>query len=305
VLNKNLNISGRERPVLVVVFFKLLIQMHLIPVIPENFKMDGGACFGVVPKSIWSRTVPSDENNMVNLSSRCLLIDTGSRRILIDTGLGNKQSEKYYSFYYLFNRIGIEGALNQAGYSAHEITDVILTHLHFDHVGGAVKWSENKESLQPVFPNATYYCSEAQWKTANDPNPREKASYHPENYVSLYEEGRLELIHENSEFCEGINLEIKNGHTVGQIIPIIDYKGHKLVYTADFIASMLNIPLAYVPSFDIDPVQSMKEKEEFLIRGLENNYILFFEHDYYHECCTLELTEKGVRGGKVFYLKDI
>jgi len=279
--------------------------MQLIPIVPENFKMDGGACFGVVPKSIWSKTVPSDENNMVNLSSRCLLIDTGNKRILIDTGLGNKQSEKYYSFYYLFNRIGIEEALKQAGYATEDITDVILTHLHFDHVGGAVKWAENGKSTEAVFPNATYYCSEKQWKTANDPNPREKASYHPENYISLFEEGRLELIHEDSAFCEGVQLEIKNGHTLGQIIPIIDYKGRKIVYTADFIASMLNIPLAYVPSFDIDPVQSMKEKEEFLTRAVKDNYILFFEHDYYHECCNLEQTEKGVRGSNVFRLSEI
>lgn len=279
--------------------------MQLIPVVPENFKMDGGACFGVVPKSIWSKTVPSDENNMVNLSSRCLLIDTGNKRILIDTGLGNKQSDKYYSYYYLFDRIGIEQAIKNVGYSPEDITDVILTHLHFDHVGGAVKWTEDGKSTQAVFQNATYYCSKAQWDTANNPNPREKASFHPENYLSLFEEGRLEFIYSDSEFCEGIQLEIKNGHTLGLVIPVIDYKDHKIVYTADFIASMLNIPLAYVPAFDIDPVQSMKEKDEFFKKAVNNNYVLFFEHDYYHECCTLEQTEKGVRGGKTFLLKDI
>jgi glyoxylase-like metal-dependent hydrolase (beta-lactamase superfamily II) len=159
--------------------------MKLVPVIPENFKMDGGACFGVVPKSIWSKYLPGDENNMVQLSSRCLLVDSGNRRILIDTGLGHKQSEKYYSYFYLFDRIGLEDALKKNGYSAEDITDVILTHLHFDHVGGAVKWDKDGHTPVPVFPNATYYCSKAQWDTANQPNPREKASYHPENYISL------------------------------------------------------------------------------------------------------------------------
>lgn len=279
--------------------------MQLFPVVPENFKMDGGACFGVVPKAIWSKHVPCDENNMVNLSSRCLLADTGDRRILIDTGLGNKQSEKYYSFYYLFDRIGLEKAIEKIGYSPNDITDVILTHLHFDHVGGAVKYAEDGVSPQAVFPNATYYCSKAQWDTANNPNPREKASYFPENYMSLFEEGRLEFIYEDTAFCKGVDLEIKNGHTLGQMIPIISWKGKKVVFTADFIASVMNIPLAYVPSFDIDPVKSMQEKEEFLNRAYEQQYILFFEHDYYNECVLLEKTEKGIRGGNPFTLNQV
>ena len=279
--------------------------MQLYPVVPENFKMDGGACFGVVPKAIWSKHVPSDENNMVNLSSRCLLADTGDRRILIDTGLGNKQSDKYYSFYYPFDRIGLEKALENIGYSSTDITDVLLTHLHFDHAGGAVKWAEDGKTPQAVFPNATYYCSKAQWETANNPNPREKASYFPDNYLSLFEEGRLEFIYEDTPFCKDIDLEIKNGHTLGQMIPLISWKGEKVVFTADFIASVMNIPLAYVPSFDIDPVKSMQEKEEFLNRAFEQQYILFFEHDYYNECCKLEKTEKGIRGGNPFALNQV
>ncbi|TVQ12184.1 MAG: MBL fold metallo-hydrolase [Bacteroidetes bacterium] len=279
--------------------------MKLVPIIPECFKLDGGACFGVVPKSIWSKHVPSDENNMVNISSRCLLVDTGERKILIDTGLGNKQSDKYYSYFYLFNRMGLEKALTEKGYSAEDITDVILTHLHFDHVGGAVKWAEDGKTPVAVFPNATYYCSKSQWDSANEPNPREKASFHKENYQSLYTEGRLEFIFENTAFCEGIDLELKDGHTTGQLIPVITYKNKKVVFTADFIATVLNIPLAYVPSFDVAPLKSMQEKEEFLNRAVNEDYILVFEHDYYHECCTLEKTEKGIRAGKIFNLQDI
>ncbi len=279
--------------------------MKLVSIIPECFKLDGGACFGVVPKSIWSKHVPSDDNNMVNISSRCLLVDTGERKILIDTGLGNKQNNKYYSYFYLFERKGLEKALEEKGYKSEDITDVILTHLHFDHVGGAVKWSEDGTTPAPVFPNATYYCSKTQWESANKPNPREKASFHNENYQSLYDEGRLEFIFENTAFCEGVDLELKDGHTVGQLIPVITYKNKKVVFTADFIATVLNIPLAYVPSFDVDPVKSMQEKEEFLNRAVNEDYILVFEHDYYHECCTLEKTEKGIRAGKILNLQDI
>lgn len=279
--------------------------MNLVPIIPECFKLDGGACFGVVPKSIWSKHVPSDENNMVNISSRCLLVDTGERKILIDTGLGNKQSDKYFSFFYLFNRFGIEKALEEKGYKAEDITDVILTHLHFDHVGGAVKWAEDETTPVAVFPNATYFCSKSQWDTAQNPNPREKASFLNENYQSLYDEGRLEFIFENTSFCEGVELEVKDGHTRGQLVPVITYKNRKVAFTADFIATVLNIPLAYVPSFDVDPVKSMEEKEEFLQRAEKEDYILVFEHDYFHECCTLEKTEKGIRAGKILKLQDI
>lgn len=279
--------------------------MKLVPIIPECFKLDGGACFGVVPKSIWSKHVPSDENNMVNITSRCLLVDTGERKILIDTGLGNKQSDKYFSYFYLFNRKGLEKALEEKGYRVEDITDVIITHLHFDHVGGAVKWAEDVKTPVAVFPNATYFCSKSQWDAAQNPNPREKASFHKENYQSLYDEGRLEFIFENTSFCEGVEVEIKDGHTLGQIVPVITYKNRKVAFTADFIATALNIPLPYVPSFDVDPVKSMEEKEEFLHRALNEDYILVFEHDYYHECCTLEKTEKGIRAGEILSLQDI
>ncbi len=261
--------------------------MKLFPVIAEYFKMDGGACFGVVPKSIWQKHVPVDENNMVPLSSRCLLADTGDRLILVDTGMGNKQSEKFFSYFFRFGEENLENSFEKLGYRFEQVTDLILTHLHFDHVGGAVKWGEDGKTPETVFPNATYYCTKTQWDWAMNPNPREKASYFEENMLPLFENGQLEFIHEDGPFCEGVNLEIKDGHTKGQIVPVFDYKGRKIVFTADFIASVLNIPLPYVPSYDVDPIKSMEEKEEFLNRALKENMVLFFEHDYQHECCTL------------------
>lgn len=279
--------------------------MKLYPVVAENFKMDGGACFGVVPKTIWERYVEADENNMIPLASRCLLADTGERRILVDVGMGDKQSEKFFGYYHLFGDDNLEKNLARHGYAASDITDVILTHLHFDHGGGALRWGADGKTPELVFPNATYYCSKAQWDTAMDPNPREKASYFEENLLPLYDSGHLEFIHEEGLFCEGVDIEIKNGHTAGQIIPLFSYKGKKVVFMADFIASVANIPLAYIPSFDIDPVLSMKEKKEFLDRAVQEEFILFFEHDFHNECCTLKSTPKGIRAGETFPLADV
>lgn len=276
----------------------------LTPIYPENFKMDGGACFGVVPKSVWQKTVPCDENNLIELSSRCLLVETNGHLVLIDTGMGNKQSEKYYSFFNRFNIVGLESALMNQGYHPNQITDVIFTHLHADHVGGAVIRNSNGD-LTPLFPNATYHCSKAQWEWALDPNPREKASYFPENLLPLQQHAQLNLIEKESSLMPGIEIRFFNGHTRGQIIPIIEYKNRKVVYTADFIPSVMNIPLAYVPSFDIEPLTSMKEKESFLNEALQNNYILFFEHDYYNECCTLTNSEKGIKPDKIFRISDL
>ncbi len=277
--------------------------MKCYPIIAENFKMDGGACFGVVPKTIWQKFVQADENNMIPLTSRCLLADTGSRRILVDVGMGNKQSEKFFSYYHLFGDHSLEKSLAMHGYKPEQITDVIITHLHFDHVGGAVKWDQDGKTPVLVFPEATYYCSKKQWNTAMQPNPREKASYFEENLLPLYDSGHLEFIHEEGLLCEGVYLEIKNGHTAGQIVPFFEYNGRKLVFMADFIASAGNIPLAYIPSFDIDPALSMKEKEEFLNRAVEEQYVLFFEHDYDNECCTVTKTPKGIRAKETFSLE--
>ncbi len=279
--------------------------MKLFPIIAEHFKMDGGACFGVVPKTIWQKFIPADENNMVKLSSRCLLADTGNRLILVDTGMGNKQSEKYFSFFHRFGEDNLESSFRKAGYSLEQVTDVILTHLHFDHVGGAVKKGEQEGSYQAVFPNANYYVSKAQWDWAMNANPRERASYFPENYLPLFENGQLEFIHEEGPFCEGIFLEIKDGHTRGLIVPIFDYNGRKVVFTGDFIAQVHNLPLPYVPGFDVEPLVSMKEKEEFLERAVDNDYVLCFQHDHYNECCSLVRTEKGIRQKEIFTLADL
>lgn len=259
----------------------------------------------MVPKTVWGKHVASDENNKIPLSTRCLLVDTGERLILFDTGMGNKQGEKFFSYYFLFGNESLEKSFRELGYSFDQVTDVVLTHLHFDHVGGALRWGADGKKAEPVFPNATHYCSKEQWEWAMNPNPREKASFFPENYMPLFESGRLELIHGEGPFCPGVYLTLKNGHTRGQIIPVIDYKGHKLVFTADFIASVLNIPLAYVPSFDIEPLVSMKEKEVFYKEALQQDFVLMFQHDYVNECCTLELTPKGVRAKEIFKLEDL
>lgn len=279
--------------------------MKIFPIIADNFKLDGGACFGVVPKSIWSRYVEADENNMIKITNRCMLVDNGERIVLIDTGLGNKQSSDFFDHFHLFGNDTLVKSIEKAGYSPEQVTDVILTHLHFDHVGGAVKWAEDNKTPVPVFKNATYYCSKAQYESALNPNPREKASYFKENFVPLFENGQLEFINNDGNFCEGIDVEIKYGHTNGQIIPIIDYKGKKLVYVADFIPSVINIPLAYVPSFDVMPLLTMEEKAEFLNRAVENNYVLFFEHDYDNECCSLKNTPKGVKADEIFKFSDL
>jgi glyoxylase-like metal-dependent hydrolase (beta-lactamase superfamily II) len=279
--------------------------MKVFSVVADYWKMDGGACFGVVPKTVWGKHVPSDENNKIRIATRCMLVDTGDRLILFDTGMGDKQSDKFFSYYQLFGNESLERSFEGLGYSFDQVTDVVFTHLHFDHVGGALRWAGDGKPPEPVFPHATHYVSREQWEWAMNPNPREKASFFPENYLPLYESGRLELIHGEGSFCDGVYLSLKHGHTRGQIIPIVDYKGRKVVFTADFIAALLNIPLAYVPAFDIEPLTSMKEKEAFYREALENDYVLFFQHDFDNECCTLQNTPKGVRAGEVFRLKDM
>ncbi|HSV77565.1 MAG TPA: MBL fold metallo-hydrolase [Bacteroidales bacterium] len=279
--------------------------MNLYPIVAEHFKMDGGACFGVVPKSIWQKQLSADESNLVNLSSRCLLADTGNRLILIDTGMGNKQSEKFFSYFHRFGPDNLENSFARAGFTFDQVTDVILTHLHFDHVGGALRNGDKPGTFLPVFPNATYHVSKEQWDWAMNPNAREKASYLPENFKPLYESGHLEFIHAEEPFCEGISLEIKNGHTRGLVVPVIDYKGRKLVFTTDFIAMVYHVPLPYVPAFDIEPLVSMREKEEFFERAVDHDYVLFFQHDYFNECCTLKRTEKGVQVKEIFALAEI
>ena len=278
------------------------MKLHVINV--ENFKLDGGASFGVVPKSIWAKTLLPDENNLINVCNRLLLIETDGHKILIDSGIGDKQAEKYLSFFYISGNT-LEQGLEEKGFKAEDITDIIFTHLHFDHVGGCLKYNNDKTKLLNVFPNATFYCSKEQWDWAINPNPREKASYHIENYLPLFEDGHLEFIHEEQELFEGVFLKIYNGHTQGQIIPEISYNGRKIVFMADFIASVTHIPVPYVSGFDVQPLLTLKEKTEFYERAIANNFILFFEHDYYNECCTVHMVNKSVKPKEIFKLKDI
>jgi len=279
--------------------------MKLIPIIAEYFKMDGGACFGVVPKTIWRKQIPSDEENMVNLSSRCLLADTGERVILFDTGMGSKQGEKFFGYFHRFGSMTLESSLAEAGYSANQVTDVVFTHLHFDHCGGALRNGSTPGTYESVFPNATYHVSKSQWDWALNPNPREKASYFIENYMPLYENGQLQFINEEGEFCNSVSLEIKNGHTRGLAVPIFDYNGKKVVFTTDFIPFIQHLHLPYVAAFDIDPLTAMEEKREFLKRAFENDWVLCFQHDYYNECCSLQSTPRGIKHDKLFKLADM
>ena len=278
------------------------MKLHVINA--ENFKLDGGACFGVVPKSIWSKMCHADKDNLIMTSNRLLLIETDDHKILIDSGIGDKLDEKYASYFYISGN-NVEQGLNEKGFKPPDITDVIITHLHFDHVGGCVKYNDDKSKLLPAFPNATYYCSKAQWEWAMDANPHERASYFKINYMPLFKSGHLEFIHEEQELFEGVFLSIYNGHSMGQLIPVIDYKGRKVVYASDFIASVAHVPVSYIPGFDSQPLLSMEEKTGFYEKAIAENYILFFGHDYQNECCTVHMTEKGVKPKELFKLKNL
>lgn len=279
--------------------------MKLYTINAGFFKLDGGAMFGVVPKSIWNKLNPADENNMCTWALRCLLIETGDKRILIDTGMGNKQDTKFFSHYYLHGD-GLESSLAKQGFTKEDITDVFLTHLHFDHCGGAVIWEGNK--LQPAFRNATYWSNEKHWQWATEPNDREKASFLKENILPIKESGRLQFadIKENEPVLnESITVKFAYGHTQAMMLPTIQYKGKTIVYMADLLPSAAHLPLPYVMGYDMFPLQTLNEKKSFLQEAFKNEYILFFEHDPLIECCTLCMTEKGIRVKETFALSDI
>ena len=269
--------------------------MNLYSIDTGNLKLDGGAMFGVVPKVIWNKTYPADENNLCNWSMRCLLIADGDRKILIDTGIGDKQPEKFFSNYYLNGDATLEKSLAAHGFTTDDITDVILTHLHFDHCGGAIRWNSDHSEYIPSFKNATYHISRQQWEWATHPNNREKASFLKENIIPIMEKGKLNLVETDTELFPGVSLRLFHGHTDGQIIPFIRYKKAVIVYMADVLPSSAHIPLPYVMSYDTRPLLTLDEKEVFLKEALQNNYLLFFEHDLYRESCTLTETDKGIR----------
>lgn len=269
------------------------------------FKLDGGAMFGVVPKSIWNKQNPADENNMCTWAMRCLLIESDGRLILIDTGIGNKQSEKFFSHYYLHGEDSLETSINKAGFSMADVTDVILTHLHFDHCGGALKYAGDSATIVPAFPNATYWSNQDHWKWATIPNVREKASFLTENILPLELSGQLKFVDLRKSPFKDVDFLFVDGHTDKQMIPHIRYKDKTIVFVADLLPSTGHIPLAYVMAYDTRPLITLSEKETFLNQAVEKGYVLFFEHDPIYQCCTLQRTEKGVRLKETFNLQEI
>ena len=288
----------------------LIFLMTLYPIETGNFKLDGGAMFGVVPKSLWTKTNPADSNNMIDIAARSLLIEEGDQLILIDTGLGNKQSEKFFSYYHLWGNHSLEKSLKQAGFHRDDITDVFLTHLHFDHCGGSIQWNKNKTGYEPAFKNATFWTNKLHWGWATDPNAREKASFLKENLLPMQESGQLNFIsREDESFVEsselGFGVLFVDGHTEKQMLPHINYKGKTMVFMADLIPTVGHIPLPYVMGYDTRPLLTLDEKLKFLEKGVSKEYVLFFEHDAHNELCTLKQTEKGVRLNETFTFDEI
>lgn len=286
--------------------------MKLYSINTGYFKLDGGAMFGVVPKSIWHTLNPADENNMCSWAIRTLLIENEGRLILIDCGMGNKQSEKFFGHYYLHGDDTLDKSLAAHGFCRDDITDVFLTHLHFDHCGGAIEKIGDK--LVPAFKNAAFWSNEVHWLWATEPNAREKASFLKENILPMKESGQLKFIEnktkpedklETAPFLNNIDIRFANGHTNAMMMPQIKYKGQTIVYMADLLPSVAHIPLPYVMAYDTKPLLTMDEKSAFLKEGLENDYILFFEHDRLHECCSLQQTERGIKVKELFKLSDI
>jgi len=272
------------------------------------FKLDGGAMFGVVPKTIWQKTNPADEFNMCTWAMRSLLIEDGNKLILIDTGIGNKQSEKFFSHYFLHGTDSLDINLDKLGFSKKDITDVFLTHLHFDHCGGSIEWNESKSGYRPAFENATYWSTENHWEWATKPNPREKASFLSENILPIQESGQLKFLNRNANYSKNcfsnIDVLFVDGHTESMMIPHIKYKGRTIVFMADLLPSIGHIPLPYVMGYDTRPLITITEKEAFLNRAADEEFILFFEHDSINECCTVQHTEKGVRLKETLRLSD-
>ena len=276
--------------------------MQIYKVESGNFKLDGGAMFGVVPKTLWSKKVPADENNMCSWSMRLMLVEDGNRLVLFDTGMGDKQSEKFFSFFHPHGDDSLDGSLKKLGFSPADITDVVLTHLHFDHCGGAV--DRVGEKLKVHFPNAEYWSNEKHWDWAVHPNEREKASFLRENILPIEESGQLKHVPREGdytrEFLPGIDALFVDGHTESQMIPHLKYKGKTIVYAADLLPSTAHIPLPWVMGFDVRPLVTVDEKAKFLERAADEEHVIFLEHDKQHECCTVQHTEKGVRLKETF-----
>jgi len=275
-----------------------------------HFKLDGGAMFGVVPKSIWSKTNPVDQNNMIDIAARCLLIENGNRLILVDTGMGNKQTDKFFNYYYRWGEQGIEQALAKHGFHKDDITDVFFTHLHFDHCGGGVEWNTNKTGYQLAFKNATYWSNKEHWSWAKTPNKREKASFLMENIEPIEQSGNLKYLNcpkENILKNSPLEFDVffADGHTEKQMIPMIKYKGKTLCFMADLLPTAGHVSLPFIMGYDTRPLLTLQEKEVFLNLAASQNYYLFMEHDARNEIITVKHTEKGVRLDKTHSFNSI
>ena len=284
--------------------------MKLYPINSGNFKLDGGAMFGVVPKSLWQKTNPADNNNMIDIAARCLLIEDGNRLILIDTGMGNKQSDKFFGYYYLWGNDSIDKSLKEHGFHRDDITDVFMTHLHFDHCGGSIQWNKNKTGYEPAFKNACFWTNKDHWQWATNPNKREKASFLKENILPMEESEQLKFISlpqnnilRNSEL--NFDIFFANGHTEKQMIPMINYKEKIICFMADLLPTAGHLPIPYVMGYDTRPLLTLDEKEQFLNLAANNNYYLFLEHDAHNEIITVQHTDKGVRLKETLTLNNI
>ncbi len=280
------------------------MKLHVINT--GNFKLDGGAMFGVVPKSLWSKTNPADQNNLCNWAMRCLLIEDGNRLALIDNGIGHKQDAKFYSHYFLNGNDTLENSLKLAGFNADDVTDMFLTHLHFDHCGGSIKHNKDKTGFETTYKNATYWSNKEHWEWATKPNVRERASFLKENILPIHESGQLKFIDGESSKQLGDNISISymRGHTDAMMLPRIQYKGKTIVFMADLLPSVGHIPLPYVMGYDTRPLLTMSEKELFLNLAAKEEFVLFFEHDSVNECCTVQHTDKGVRLKETFSFNE-
>ncbi|MCH4552175.1 MBL fold metallo-hydrolase [Aestuariibaculum lutulentum] len=284
--------------------------MKLYPINAGNFKLDGGAMFGVVPKSIWQKTNPADANNMIDIAARCLLVEDGDRLTLIDTGMGNKQSDKFFGYYHLWGDDSIDKSLKQYGFHRDDITDVFLTHLHFDHSGGAIQWNKDRTGYEPAFKNAQFWSNENHWQWAVNPNRREQASFLKENLLPMEESGQLKFtslpkgdLLKQSEL--GFDIFFADGHTEKQMIPLIQYQGKTIAFMADLLPTVGHLPLPYVMGYDTRPLLTLDEKEKFLNLAADQNFYLFLEHDAHNQIITVQHTEKGVRLNEVFTAEDI
>lgn len=278
--------------------------MKLHTINTGNFKLDGGAMFGVVPKSLWNKVNPADANNLCSWAMRCLLVEDGNRLVLIDNGIGDKQDAKFFGHYDLHGDDTLDGSLKKAGFSRDDITDVFLTHLHFDHCGGSIKWNSDHTKLETAFRNATYWSNEEHWKWATEPNAREKASFLKENILPIRESGQLKFTQEGEELMPGFTSLYMRGHTDAMMLPVVNYKGTKVVFVADLLPCTGHVPLPWIMAYDVRPLLTLSEKERFLTKAAAEGHVLFFEHDPKNECCTLEQTEKGVRVKNTFALEE-